>query len=125
MSQERHRCRYIYIGGKMISSFLNNDKFYEFISNMGNNLIPFSIAKYGENIYFLTPHFNFFKSERIDNNEILNTIKNDVNPFYYYLSNCGKDSFKKLPRYKIHSNYEYSSIYELMINHGTKNIKWL
>ena len=45
----------------MSCSFLSNDDIYKYISNMGNNLTPYSIAIGEENIYFLTPHFNFIK----------------------------------------------------------------
>ena len=82
ISQECDRHRYFYIGGNMISSFLTNDEFYEYISNLGNKIIPFSIAIIGENIYFLTPHFIFIKRDRIDNIKLLNTIENYVNPFF-------------------------------------------
>ena len=61
ISEENDIHRYVYIGGDMICSFLTNDDIYKLISNMGNNLTPYSIAKGDENIYFLTPHFKFFK----------------------------------------------------------------
>ena len=60
--------RYLYIGGDMLCSFLNNDKIYKYFSNMGNKLIPYSIAIGGENIYFLTPDFKFIQRESIKNN---------------------------------------------------------
>ena len=47
----------IYIGGVMVCSFLTLGFIYKYISNMGNNLTPYSIAIGIENIYFLTPHF--------------------------------------------------------------------
>ena len=59
ISEENVRHRYVYIGGNMVCSFLTNDNIYEYISKMGSNLTPHSIAVGDENIYFLTPHFNF------------------------------------------------------------------
>ena len=50
--QENDKHRYLYIGGDMVCSFLTNDKIYKHISNMGNNLVPYSIAIGEENIYF-------------------------------------------------------------------------
>ena len=50
--------RYVCVGGDMIYSFLTNDNIYKYISNMGNNLTPFSMAVDHENIYFLTPLLN-------------------------------------------------------------------
>ena len=35
----------------MVCSFLTNDKIYKYISNMGNNLVPYSIAVGEENIF--------------------------------------------------------------------------
>ena len=79
---------------------LTNDDIFKYISNMGNNLTSYSIATSEENshkyshIYFLTPHFTFIKRDRIDDNELLNTNENSVDPFDYHVSNCGKDSFR-------------------------------
>ena len=44
IGQENNKHRYVYIGGDMVCSFLTNDKIYKYISNMGNNLTPYSIA---------------------------------------------------------------------------------
>ena len=57
---------------------LANDNLYRYISKMGNNLNLYSIAIGEENIYFLTPHFKFFKREKIDDNELLKTLKDNV-----------------------------------------------
>ena len=80
MSEERDKHRYFCIGSIMVCSFLNADKFYECISNKGNNLTPFSIAISGENIYFLTPFIKLIKREKIIYKKILNTIENKTNP---------------------------------------------
>ena len=108
ISEENDRHRYVYIGGNMLCSFLTNDNIYEYISNMGNNLTPFSLAVGDENIYFLTPHFKIIRRDKIDYDELLKTNENSLNPFDYHVSNCGKDSFKKMRLYKIHSNYDYN-----------------
>ena len=65
----------------MICSFPTNDNFYEYISNMGNNLTQYTVAVGDENVHFLTPQFKFSKSEKIKDNELLITIKNRVDPF--------------------------------------------
>ena len=39
----RHRYIYINIGGDTVCFFLTNDNIYKYISNMGNNLTPYSI----------------------------------------------------------------------------------
>ena len=107
MSEENDRHRYVYIGGDMICSVLTNDKVYKYISNTGNNLKPHSIAIGKEDIYLLTPHFEFSRREKIDDDNLLETSLDNVDPFnYHYPSKCGKHSFKKLRKYKIRLNYE-------------------
>ena len=102
--EENDRKKYSYIGGDMICSFLTNDNTYTYISNMGKNLKPYSMAIGEENISFLTPHFKFIKREKINDNELSKTNKSSVDPFNYHVSNCGRYSFKQLRLYKIHSN---------------------
>ena len=105
VNEDCNRHTYVYFGGNMVCSFMTNDKIYDYISNMGNNLIPYSIAIGDENIYFLTPHFIFFRRDKIDYDVFLSRNENFVDPYHYHVSNCGKDSFKNLRLYKIHSNY--------------------
>ena len=99
ISEENDKHVYLYIGGDMVCSFLTNDKNYEYISNMGNNLTPYSIAMGGQDIYFLNPNFNFTEKEII-------RYDDDVELFDYCNSRCGKDWFKKLKTYKISSSYD-------------------
>ena len=73
---------------------------------MGSNLILYSIARGEEIIYFLTPRFEFIERENIENFELMETNENFVHLFHYHVSNCRKDSFKKLRTHKIHSNYD-------------------
>ena len=104
--EENDEHRYVYIFGDMICSFLTNHNIYKYISNMGNNLTPYSIAIGEENIYSLTPHFKFVEREEIDDNELLKANKSNVDPFTYHVSNCGKYSLKKSRIYEIHSSYD-------------------
>ena len=101
ISEENDRHRYVYIGGNMACSFLTNDNISEYISNMGNNLIPYSIAICDENINFLNPYFKFIRRDKIDYDDLLRKIENSVDPYDYHFSNCGKSSFEKLRIYKI------------------------
>ena len=88
--------KYVYIGGNMICSFMTSDNIYEYVSNMGNNLTPYSIATGEENYYLLAPNFSFIKKDKIDYNTILNGI-------YVPESDL---PFEKLELCKIHSNYD-------------------
>ena len=102
ISEECDRHNYLCIGGDMVCYFLTSDDIHEYISNMGNSSIPY-IGD--ENKYFLTPHFIFIRRDRIDDNDLLSRNENSVDPFDCHLTNCGKESFKKLQLYKIHSIY--------------------
>ena len=66
VSDENNKHKYVYIGGNMVCSFLSNDRIYEYISNMGNNLTPYSIAIGWENIYYLTPYFRVIMKKNIN-----------------------------------------------------------
>ena len=98
ISEENDKHRHIYIGSDMICSFLTNDQNYKYISNMGNNLTPYSIAIGWENIYFQTPHFRFVEKKKIHQGDDVELFDN--------MSNSQIHSFKKLGVYKIHSNYD-------------------
>ena len=97
MSEENDKRRYLYIGGDVVCTFLTIGKIYKYISNMGNNLPPHSIAVGCENIYFLTPYFKFIIKEKINDD-------NSFESYDYLVSKRGRDSFKKLITHKIRSN---------------------
>ena len=40
IGEQNIKHRYVYIGGDMVCSFLTNDRIYQHMSNMGNNLTP-------------------------------------------------------------------------------------
>ena len=99
IGNENNKHRYVYIGGDMVCSFLTGDRIYKYISKMGNNLTPCSIAVGWENIYYSTPYFRFTKKEKIDENDFDKLFE------YQNISNC-----RKLQVDKIHSNYDYYMI---------------
>ena len=96
---ENGKNKYVYIGGDMVCSFLTSDNIYEYISNMGRNLSPYSFAIGKENYYLLTPNFSFIKKDKIDYNTILNGI-------YVPESDL---PFEKMELCKNHSNYNYDN----------------
>ena len=91
--------KYVYIGGDMVCSFMTSDNIYEYISNMGNNLSPYSVATGEKNYYLLTPNFSFIKKDKIGYNTILDGI---------YVPDSDLP-FEKLELCKIHSNYHYDN----------------
>ena len=96
---ENGKNKYVYIGGDMVCSFLTSDNIYEYISNMGRNLSPYSFAIGKENYYLLTPNFSFIKKDKIDYDTILNGI-------YVPESDL---PFEKMELCKTHSNYNYDN----------------
>ena len=90
---ENDKHRYVYIGGDKICSFVTDDKIYKYISNMGNNLTPYSLAIGYENIYYLTPYFRYNKKENID----------DIDKLF---DDSNISDYQKLKTYKIYSNYD-------------------
>ena len=101
VSIENGKNKYIYIGGDMVCSFMTNDNIYEYVSNMGNNLCPYSFAVGKENYYLLTPNFKFIKKDKIDYDTILDGI---------YVENSDlKESFEEIELCKIHSNYNHDN----------------
>ena len=70
IGKENNKYKYVYIDGDQVCSFLSDEKTYKYISNMGNNLCPYNIAIGYEYIYYLSPHFIFFKRGNIDVDDI-------------------------------------------------------
>ena len=52
ISEGNGKHKYVYIGGDMVCSYMTSDNIYEYVSNMGNNLCPYSVAT-GEKNYYL------------------------------------------------------------------------
>ena len=98
---ENGKNKYVYIGGDMVCSFMTSDNIYEYISNLGNNSSPYSIATGVKNYYLLAPNFSFIKKDKIDYDIILDGI--------YVPDFDLKESFEKLELCKIHSNYNYDN----------------
>ena len=84
IGEENNKHWFVYIGGDMICSFLTDDKIYKYVSNMGNNLTPYSIAIGMENMYYLTPYFKIIKKENFDENDIDKIFD------HHNISNCQK-----------------------------------
>ena len=80
--------KYVYIGGDMVCSFMTSDNIYEYISNMRNNLSPYSIATGEEKYYLLAPNFSFINKDKIDYNTLLKGI--------YVPESDLKESFKEI-----------------------------
>ena len=98
INEENEEHEYVYFGGDMLCSFMTSDIIYEYISNMGNNLCPYSVATGEENYYLLAPNFNFFKKDKVEYNNTLDGI--------YVQDSDSKEFFEELELCKIHSNFD-------------------
>ena len=99
----------------MVCSFMTSDNIYEYISNMGNNLCPNSVATGEEKNYLLAPIFKFIKKDKIEYNTILDGI--------YVPDSDLRESFDELELCKIHSNYDlniYSNLPHVNIHYYLK-----
>ena len=94
---------YVYISGLEITKFKIDDKFIDYISLMGNNMIPHAILIGEKNTYFLYHRYKFIENDKIEENTLLNATNNSLDPYDYHLEKCGIDSFKNLERNLIHT----------------------
>ena len=95
--------KYVYISGLEITKFKTDDKIIEYISLMGNNMIPYTIMIGERYTYFLYHRYKFIANDKIEGGTLLNRTDDSLDPFDYHLEKCGIDSFKKLERSLIHS----------------------
>ena len=94
---------YVYISGLEITKFKIDDKIIDYISLIGNNMIPHAIMIGEKYTYFLYHRYKFIENYKIEEGTLLNTTNTSLDPYDYHLQKCGIDSFKKLERCLIHS----------------------
>ena len=96
---ENGKNKYVYIGSDMVCSFMTSDNIYEYVSNMGNKLSPYSVATGEKNYCLLAPNFASIEKNKIDYDTILDGI--------HVPDSDLKESFEELELCKFHSNYDY------------------
>ena len=94
---------YVYISGLEITKFKIDDKIIDYISLIGNNMIPYAIMIGERYTYFLYDRYKFIENDKIEENTLLNATDQSLDPFDYHAEKCGIDSFKKLERNLIHT----------------------
>ena len=87
---------YVYISGLKTFKFKTDDKIIDYISLMGNNMIPFAIIIGEKFTYFIAHHYKVIENDRIEEGTLLNSTNGY--PYDYHLDKCGVFSFKKLGR---------------------------
>ena len=91
---------YVYISGLEIFKFKTDDKIIDYISLIGNNMVPYALAVGEKYTYFLYYRYKFIENDKIEEGTLLN---GSFDPYDYHLEKCGIDSFKKIERNLIHS----------------------
>ena len=94
---------YVYISGLEITKFKTDDTIIDYISLMGNNMIPHSIMIGERYTYFLYYRYKFMENDKIEEGTLLNATNISLDPYEYHLEKCGIDSFKNLERILIHT----------------------
>ena len=96
ISEENNKHKHVYVRGDKIFSFITNDQFLNYISNMGNNLVPYNIAVGEEIVYFFSTHCKNTKRINFRYVDFLKTNENSVDLFDYHVEKLRPDSFKDL-----------------------------
>ena len=94
---------YIYISGLEVTKFKTDDKIIDYISLMGNNMVPYPIMIGERYTYFLYHRYKFIENDEIEEDTLLNATNISLDPYDYHLEKCGIDSFRKLERSLIHT----------------------
>ena len=94
---------YVYISGLEIVKSKTDDKIVDYISLMGNNMVPYAIMVGERNTYFLYHRYKFIENDKIEEDTLLNATNTSLDPYDYHLEKCGIDSFRKLERSLIHN----------------------
>ena len=85
------------------SKFETDDKIIDYISLLGNNMIPYVNVLGEKYTYFLYHRYKFIENDKIEEGILLNATDRSLDPFDYHLEKCGIDSFEKLERSLTHT----------------------
>ena len=75
----------------------------DYLSLMGNNMIPYTFAIGEKYTYFIHNHYKFFDNKKTEEGTLLNATDASLFPFDNHVEKCGIDSFKTLERSHIHT----------------------
>ena len=88
--------KYVFISGHEIFEMRTDDKILDYISLMGNNMIPYTSAIGEKYTYFISTHYKFIENDEIDEGRLLNPSSDSLDPYDYHLSKEGLDCLEKL-----------------------------
>ena len=96
--------KYIYISGLDVFKFRTDDKILDYITLMGNNMIPYTFVVGDRYTYFISTHYNYFENVKIQKGTLLHLSNDSMDPYDYHLSKNSLNCFKELLEYnQIHS----------------------
>ena len=98
----------LYISGLEIFHYKTDDKIIDYISLMGNNIVPYTFAIGEKCTYFISTHYKFIENDNIEEGTLLNARNDSSDPFDYHLDRCGIVSFKVLEYNEIHTFYPHN-----------------
>ena len=88
--------KYFFISGLEIFEFRTFDKNLDYISLMGNKMIPYTFAVGEKYTYYISTHNKFTENDRIQEGILLNSSNDCLNHCGYHLSKNGLDCFRTL-----------------------------
>ena len=97
---------YFYFSVLEIFEFRTDDKILDYISLMGNNMIPYTFGLGEKYTYFMSTHYKFIENDKFEDDLLLNTTTGSLCSFDYHLSKNGQGCFKKgLECNRFHSSW--------------------
>ena len=94
---------HIYISGSEIFKFKTDDKIKDYISLMGNNMVPYAVIVGEQYTYFFDNRYTVIEKDKIEEGNLINATNNSLDPYDYHVKKCGKDAFRKLEHTQVHT----------------------
>ena len=88
--------KYFYIPGLEITELRTDDTILDYISLMGNKMIPYAFMPGEKFTYFLYHCYKVIENNKVEEGTLLNATNNSLDPYDYHLEKSGEDSFKKV-----------------------------
>ena len=86
---------YVYISELEIFKFKTGDKIIDYISLIGDNMIPYTFAVGEKYTYFLYYRYKFIENDKIEEGTLLNATNTSLDPYDYHLEKMRYRFFQK------------------------------
>ena len=98
---ENNEC--VYISGLEIFQFNTDDKIIDYISLMGNIMLPYAIILGEKFTKFLCNRYKIIGNDKVEEGTLLNRTDSSSDPYDYHVQKCVKDALKILEHTQIHT----------------------